>query len=64
MCPCGKAIESRIHIVGECEMCKEERDVLEEETREIQACDMEEIGTLHQNVARQRSLSYEIPGRW
>ena len=33
MCPCGKAIESRTHIVGECEMYKEERDVLEEEMR-------------------------------
>ncbi|KCZ94934.1 hypothetical protein HOC_20993, partial [Hyphomonas oceanitis SCH89] len=31
MCPCGKAIESRVHIVGECERYKEERDVLEEE---------------------------------
>ena len=27
--PCGKAKESRTHIVGECEMYKEERDVLE-----------------------------------
>ena len=25
MCPCGKAIESIFHIVGECEMYKEER---------------------------------------
>ena len=46
MCPCGKAIESRTHIVGECEMYKEERDVLEEETREIDECDMEEFHTL------------------
>ena len=45
MCPCGKAIESRTHIVGECEICKEERDVLEEEMREIGECDMEEFGT-------------------
>ena len=35
MCPCGKAIESRTYIVGECEIYKEERDVLKEETREI-----------------------------
>ena len=28
MCPCGKAIESRTHIVGECEICKEERGVI------------------------------------
>ena len=27
--PCGKAIESRTHIVGECEIYKEEWDVLE-----------------------------------
>ena len=29
MCPSGKAVESRTHIVGECEISKEERDVLE-----------------------------------
>ena len=30
MCPCGKAIESRTHIVvGECGIYKEERDVFE-----------------------------------
>ena len=29
MCPCGKAVESRTHIVGECEIFKEERNVLE-----------------------------------
>ena len=27
MCPCGKAVESRTHIVGECEIYKEERVV-------------------------------------
>ena len=43
--PCGKAIEGRTHIVGECEMCKEERDVLGE-MRKIGGCDMEEFGTL------------------
>ena len=43
MCPCGEAIESRTHRVGECEMYKEERDVLEEETREIDKCDMKEF---------------------
>ena len=30
MCPCGTTIESRTHIVGECEIYKEERDALEE----------------------------------
>ena len=46
MCPCGKAIESRTHIVEECEMHTEGRDALEEELREIDECDMEEFGTL------------------
>ena len=30
-CLCGKARESRIHIVAECELYKEERDILVEE---------------------------------
>ena len=30
LCSCGKAIESRAHAVGECEMYKEERDVLQQ----------------------------------
>ena len=34
-CPCGKARESRIRIVAECELYKDERDILEEETREV-----------------------------
>ena len=34
-CPCGKVRESRIHIVAECELYKEERDILEEEMREV-----------------------------
>jgi len=46
MCPCGKAIESRTHIVGECETCKKERYVLEQEMREIDERDMEEFSTL------------------
>ena len=29
MCPCGETVKSRTHIVGECEIYKEERDVLE-----------------------------------
>ena len=47
MYPYGKAIESRNYIVGECEIYKEERDVLEEEMREIDECEMEEFGTLY-----------------
>ena len=39
-------METRTHIVGECEIYKEERDVLEEEEmREIDDCDMEEFDT-------------------
>ena len=45
MCPCGKAVESRTHIVGDCEMYKEEWDVLEE-MRKIDECSMEKFGTL------------------
>ena len=41
MCPCSKAKESKTHIVGECEMCKEERDVSEEEMKQIDECDIE-----------------------
>ena len=29
MCPCGEAVESRTHVVGECETYCEERNVLE-----------------------------------
>ena len=30
VCPCGKAVDNKTHIVGGCEIYKEERDVLEE----------------------------------
>ena len=46
MCPCGKAVESRTHIAGECEIYKKERDVLEGEVRKIDECVMEKSGTL------------------
>ena len=37
MCPCGKAVESRTHIVRECEIYKKERNVLrgDEENRRV-----------------------------
>ena len=41
MCPCGKAVESITHLVGECEMFKEGRDVLE--MRKIDECGMESL---------------------
>ena len=44
MCLCGKAVESRTQIVGECEVNKEERDALEE-MRKIHESDMD-FGTL------------------
>ena len=40
MCLCGTTIESRTHIVGECEIYKEERDALEKERRKLDVCDM------------------------
>ena len=46
MCPCGKAIESRTHIVGKCEMYKEERDVLKD-MKKVDECDTEKSGTLN-----------------
>ena len=42
MCPCGTTIETRTHIVEECEICKEERNALEE-TRKLLVRDMEEF---------------------
>ena len=50
MCPsCGKAKCSKSLDVGECELNSEKRDVLEEETREIDQCDMEKFGALLDN---------------
>ena len=46
MCPCGTTVESKTHRVGECEICKEERDALEEEMRKLDVCDMAEVGRL------------------
>ena len=43
MCPCGRAVESRTHLVGECEIYEEERDV--PEMRKIDERDMEKLGT-------------------
>ena len=63
MCPCGKAKDIRTHIVRECEMCKEERDVLEEKMRRLllDECDTEKFSTLHISekmvIARKWSLS-------
>ena len=49
MCPCGKTTESRTHVVGECEIFKEERDALEEGMRKLNVRDMEEFGKQESN---------------
>ena len=54
----AKAIQSRIHMLGECEIYKEERDVFE--MRKIDGCGIEKFGT--RDVARKRPLSQEIDG--
>ena len=34
------------HVIGECDIFKKDRDALEEETRKLDVCDMEEFGRL------------------
>ena len=46
MCPCGTKIESRAHVVGECEIYAEERHVLEEEMVKLDRCDTQEFRRL------------------
>ena len=59
-CPCGKARESRIDIVAECELYKEERDILEEEMREVK-----EGGTNSCDALHNREKTIAILGdRW
>ena len=60
MCPRGTTIESGTHMVGECEMYKEERDALEEETRKLDVCDMEEFGILESS---EKTIAI-LGGRW
>ena len=48
-CPsmaCGKTIESRTHIVAECELYQEERDVLEGEMQDLNKSGMESFDAL------------------
>ena len=45
MCPCGTTTESRTHLIGECEIYKEERDALKE-MRSLDVCDIEEFARL------------------
>ena len=46
LCPCGTTTESRTHMVGECEIYKDERDALEEEIKKLDVCYVEEFGRL------------------
>ena len=48
MCPCGETLESRTYMVGQCEIFKRERVVLEE-TKKLDECDMEEFGRLERS---------------
>ena len=60
MCPCGTAIESRTHIIGECEIYKEDRDVFVEEMRKLDERDMEEVDRLE---SRQKTIAI-LGDRW
>ena len=60
MCPCDTTKESRTHIVGECEIYKEERDALEEETRKLDICVTEELGRLE---SREKTIA-TLGDRW
>ena len=48
-CPCDTTIVNRTHRVGECEIYKERRDLLEEGMRKLNVCDVEELGRLESN---------------
>ena len=54
-CPCGQAIESRTHIVAECEVYQEERDVLEGEMRDLNKSGMKSFDALD---SREKRLLY------
>ena len=46
MCPHDTALDSRTHMVRECEVYKEERGALGEDMRKLDVYDMEEFGRL------------------
>ena len=60
MCPCCRAKQSSTHIVGggsvvgESEMCKEERDVWGEEMMQMDEYDMEQFSTLDNSEKNDR----------
>ena len=45
MSPRGKAREGRTYVVRECELYKEEWDVLEREMRKANECDVDKFST-------------------
>ena len=60
MSPCGTKIEGTIRIVGEYEICQEERDALEEEMRKLDVCGMEGFGGLESS---EKTIAV-LGGRW
>ena len=59
-CPCGKASEGRTRAVGDCEVYKEQRDVLQEKMGKIDARDMEKFRTLDDS-GKTIAVRYSIP---
>ena len=59
-CPCGKARESRKYIVAECELYKEERDILEGEMQEVKKGGMKSYDTLD---TREKTVAI-LENRW
>ena len=41
MCPSAQEKQSRTHIVGECDICKEKRNGME--IRPVEGCDMDKL---------------------
>ena len=60
MCPCGTTIEIRTHVVGECEIYKEELGALEEEITKLDVCDMKEFGRLESS---EKTIAF-LGDRW
>ena len=54
-------LESRTHIVGECEIYEEERDALEEGMRKLDVCDIEEFGRLESS---EKTIAFQGDKWW
>lgn len=59
-CPCGKAMESGTHIVGDCTVQKEGRDVLEEGMWELKEGSMKSLGA---RDSSEKTIAV-LGGRW